>query len=202
MELFASFHAMLTKHIDTDITDIVSTIFEYYDGTYESYTLLELIDKMYTIKYKGDFVWNKKAIIQKIKDEGLPIPPKDLNEPFEYNVWEHYRVRRSLDLVYVKKYDFHVQDGDIIKMIDQKLYKVDCIVRDQVYDSDADTWVDIILMYFSDMQTNEERCITADEFFEILDEEDVTIMQNLNAGLYIDEEQRAYYTGPMGQRWI
>lgn len=193
LQLFASFHTMLGKHINADVSDIVSTIFHYYKGTYENYTLLELINLMYNLENDVQFAWNKKEIIQIIQERNLPIPPKSLDEPMEYSIWEHYRIRRSLDLVCVEKYNLHFQEGDIIKMPDNLLYSIDVIRNQQ----------NIIYIYLLDMETTDETYyMTADSFFNMLDEEDITIMQNLQSSYYMNEEQENYYLSEQAQRWI
>lgn len=193
LQLFASFHTMLGKHINADVSDIVSTIFHYYKGTYENYTLLELINLMYNLENDVQFAWNKKEIIQIIQERHLPIPPKNLDEPMEYSIWKHYRLRRSLDLVCVEKYNLHFQEGDIIKMPDNLLYSIDAIRNQQ----------NIVYIYLLDMETTDETYyMTADSFFKMLDEEDITIMQNLQSSYYMNEEQENYYLSEQAQRWI
>ena len=86
---FACFFERLQKKLNIRInSDIVSKIYDIHDGTYENYTLLELINILLENKIKITCPWNKKMIIEMIKsnDNEIYIPKK--YEPMKPSKWK------------------------------------------------------------------------------------------------------------------
>lgn len=179
IQLFAGFHTMLGKHLNTDVGDIVSTIFHYYDGSYENYTLLELIQLMQDYrmtfgKEMPDFPWNKKAIIKLIETLQLPIPIKC--EPMEYTIWEYCFRHIYTDYIRVEKSKLDFMENDIIMLPNKRLYEIEI-----VYD-------DIPKIYLYDMEIiDEEMMMLATDFFKMIDEEDITLMQSTQAFSFMNK---------------
>jgi acyl carrier protein len=88
-------------HINID-SDIVCKIFEYYEGSYENYTLLELIDELTLSRIQILCSWNKKEIIRMIEEFDINIPKKYLQ--MQNNIWE-IGEDSSSNVKYISIYD-------------------------------------------------------------------------------------------------
>lgn len=214
---FACVMDRLTESLNIKIdTDLVSTIYEEYQGSYDNYTLFELIELLgKSNEYTQKFPLNKKEIIKIIKDNKLNIPPKQ--EPMEPTKWKHYRIRRSLDVIDAGSVEFY--DGSIIKYPDGQAYLIDCINRssvmvsdnisdnittdnlpDDYYVSDNRLYKEVLVVYFENVDTKEESEMLAEDFMYDMDYENVTIVQDRNRGIYMNEEQKIFWTNHV--RWM
>lgn len=121
-------------------SDLVGKIYDIYEVSYENYTLLELIGLLNQKNIEITCPWNKKAIIQMISEKNISLPIK--KGEIEPTKWEHYRVRKSLDVIETANMEFY--DGSIIEMPDGQPYMIDCITssrklisEDLPYDQDS-----------------------------------------------------------------
>ena len=194
----------ITKSLNIEIdSDIVGKMFNAYEKTYENYTLLELIGLLHHHKIKITCPWSKKALIKMIEDENLNIPVK--KEPMTPTKWDHYRIRRSLDVIKTEYMEFY--EGSIIQMPDGKAYtiidvyleKEELISDDLPIDEDS-SYRKIIIIYFQDVETKEESSIYIEDFMHALDFEDTTILQDRNREYFMNEEQKTFWKNYV--RWI
>ena len=189
---FACVMDKLSKSLKIDLDpDLVGEIHSIYEGSYENYTLLELIGLLRKNKIKITCAWNKKAIIAFIEENKYNIPKK--YEPMEPTKWEHYRIRRSLDVIDTENIEFY--EGSMVKMPDGEDYLIDVnkwgeLISEDLDQTDPDSWVDVIYVYLENIKTKEEICMYAEEFIECLDYEDVTILQDRNTGYFLNDEQK------------
>ena len=183
---FACVFEEITNKLGTKLdSDLVAKIFEKYEGSYENYTLVELLHLLRN--YEIDNVpWNKKALIKLIKDKNLPIPEK--KEAMQPTKWEHYRIRKSLDVIKAKYLEFY--DGSIIQDPSGIIYMLEFIDRD--LDENEE---EIIIMCFQNMETKEQLIMNAEDFMWSIDNEDVTILQDRNYQKFMNNEQKEYWTG-------
>ena len=193
-----------TKSLNIEIdSDIVGKMFNAYEKTQENYTLLELIGLLHTHKIKITCPWNKKALIKMIEENNIHIPVK--HEPITPTKWDHYRVRRSLDVIKTEYMEFY--EGSIIQMPDGKAYtiidvyleKEELISDDLPIDEDS-SYRKIIIIYFQDVETKEESSIYIEDFMHALDFEDTTILQDRNREYFMNEEQKTFWKNYV--RWI
>lgn len=215
---FACIMEGVTKSLNIDIdSDIVSNIYDEYRGSYENYTLFELIKLLQNSKeYTEQFPFNKNEIIKIIKENNLDIPPK--YEPLEPTKWGHYRIRRSLDVIDADSVEFY--DGSIVKYPDGQVYLIDCInttsmlVSDDItniediksessecyYVHDNKIYKEILVVCFENVDTKEKCEMLAEDFMYDMDYEDITIVQDRNRGIFMNEEQENYWTNHV--RWM
>lgn len=97
---------------------IVGSIFHHYKGTYENYTLLELIRELELARIEIQCAWNKRAIIEMIEDRHLNIAKK--YEPMQPTKWEHHWRRPYFesahkDIIYTTETFFDFSEGDIFQ---------------------------------------------------------------------------------------
>lgn len=194
----------ITKSLNIEIdSDIVGKMFNAYEKTYENYTLLELIGLLYHHKIKITCPWNKKALIKMIEDKNLNIPVK--KEPMTPTKWDHYRVRRSLDVIETKYMEFY--EGSIVQMPDGKAYIITDIylekeelISDDLPIDEYSSYRKIIIIYFEDMETIEESSMYIEDFMHSLDFEDTTILQDRNREYFMNEEQKTFWKNYV--RWM
>ena len=87
--------------------------------------------------------------------------------------------------------EFETYENDIIQIPDKSKFKIDDISRTIRYlDEYERDYEEIIYIYLVNMETDEDWNMTADEFFKILDEEDVTILQNQSCMMFMNEEEK------------
>lgn len=183
---FACVFEEITEKLGTKLdSDIAAKIFEMYEVSYENYTLVELLHLLRNYDIQ-DVAWNKKALIKMIEDKNLPIPEK--KEAMEPTKWEHYRIRKSLDVINVKYLEFY--DGSIIQDPSGIIYMLEFINRD--LDENEE---EIIIMCFQNMETKEQLIMNAEDFMWSIDNEDVTILQDRNYKKFMNDEQKEYWTG-------
>ena len=190
---FACFFERLQKEQKTEIdSDIIGKIFDYYEYSHENYTLLELIGLLdRELKIDITCPWNKKEIIKMIEKENLNIPKK--KEAMEPTEWTHYRVRKSLDVIETKYMEFY--DGSIVQFPDGDPYHIEFIDRDYIkINADNEEEKEIVIINWMNLATNEQFEMNAEEFIYMLDNEDVTILQDRNRAMYMNEEQKTKWT--------
>jgi hypothetical protein len=186
----------ITKNLKVDMdADLVGKIFGMYEGSYENYTLLELIGLLHTLKIPIQCAWNKKAIIDMIESKKLDVPKK--YEEMQATKWDYYRVRRSLDIISTKYMEF--SEGNVIKNAHGAVFLVEAYITqeltsDDLPEDDPCSWEDVAYIILENQETQEECQIHPDEFFNALDNDDVTILQDTSRGYYASEE--------MKQKWM
>ena len=187
LEFACVLHELTDKlKIDMD-SELVAKMFDIYEGSYENYTLLELIGLLCLQNIPIDCVWNKKAIIDMIKTKKLPVPKK--YEPMEATTWEFYRVRKSLDIIETKYMLFC--EGITIQMPTGTVYAVEAYITSELMDeSDPDSWEKVAYIMLENMETGEEYQVEPDEFFEVLDNDDITILSDSARSYYANQELR------------
>jgi hypothetical protein len=171
-----------------------------YEGSYENYTLLELIHLLRIKKYEITVAWNKKAIIKMIQDNNLDIPEK--YEPMEPTKWEHYRIRKSLDVISIL--DTHIEFDDcgfnIFQDSKGNMHRLVHICRELVEDKEykdegeQDTYDtednEVMVMYFENIENQTESRLEVEDFIWSLDNEDITIIQYESFDKFLNEEER------------
>jgi hypothetical protein len=144
--------------------------------------------------------WNKKALVQLIKEKNLDIPER--REEMQLSEWRHYRIRKSLDVLEVrstldtmKSKTLEFYDGSIIQDPSGQIYLLKFINKEYISDDEIG-----IVMYFKNMETKEEIEMYAEDFVWSLDNEDVTILQDRNNDKFMNEEQKEKWTNHV--RWM
>ena len=175
--------------------DLSSKIFGIYEGSHENYTLLELIGLLHKLKIPIQCAWNKKAIIDMIESKKLNVPKK--YEDMQATKWDYYRVRRSLDIIETENMEFF--EGSMIENAHGAIFLVEAyitqeLISDDLPEDDPYSWEDVAYIILKNQETQEESQIHPDEFFNALDNDDVTILQDRNRGYYASED--------MKQKWI
>jgi hypothetical protein len=184
---FACVFEEIAKSLKIELdSDIAGNIFDIYEGYYENYTLLELIGLLRDEEHDITCPWNKKALIKMIKDNNINIPKK--YEPMKPTEWEHYRIRRSLDVIDAKYLEFY--EGSIIQEPTGQVYMLETMCE-EIQPDDGRT---AVVMYFINMDTDEELIMYAEDFIWSIDNEDVTILQNRDCMKFMNEEQEEYWT--------
>jgi hypothetical protein len=176
-----------------DITIITNKDKGLFDGPYENYTLIELIHILKEKNIEITCSWNKNAIIEMIKtdEQKFDIPKKYV--PLQPSTWKYDRHRITADSF---RYDyltvtsdsygafFEFTEYDLIKLATGKIYEIE-ITKEQEYQrvigEDTETFVDIIYVCMYCINTCEEKYFYAEEFVNMLDYEDVTIIRNKGA---------------------
>ena len=178
----------LQKKLKVDIdSDIVLMIYEYYDSRYDNYTLLELINELYLARRQITCMWNKKELIELIKELWIDIPFKD--KPLQNNTWQCLKQKIIDDIYsyYIYIYDccFEFQDGDIIQMEDKKVYYIDIEnVEEVITNNNEIVYTDLVYVYLSEINTLEKITMTGEKFMKIVDNEDITILRNTDKTYY------------------
>jgi hypothetical protein len=188
----------ITKKLAIKIdSDIIGKIYDIYEGSYENYTLLELINLLEIERITCS--WNKKTIIETIKNHKLNIAKK--YEPIEPTEWICHERRCSLgsihiDCIYTDKTYFEFNEGDMFQISNGNIYIIDDIQKsedDYNYEQDQETLEldspkEIVHIYLRNINTEEQICIYAEDFIYTLDYHDITILQNDNRCLYYDQK--------------
>jgi len=184
---FACVMKEITESLNIQLdADVTSKIFDIYEGSYENYTLLELIYLLRKKNYEITVPWNKKELITMIENNNLDIPKK--YEPMEPTKWEHYRVRRSLEVIDIVDSYMTFDDGgfDIFQDGRGYIHRLVYICRE----SDADDEEEVSVMYFENIDNNNESRLKVDEFIWSLDNEDITILQYVMHEKFLNEEEK------------
>jgi hypothetical protein len=170
----------LQKKLDIRIdSDIIGKIYYIYEGTYENYTLLELINILLENKFRITCPWNKKMIIEMIKTEGLYIPKK--YEPMEPSNWE---LKISGDCC-LKCNDFiTISNHDIIQCSNGDDYEIMIVKYEDDNDDDDDDDNSKVYVYLFNLNDEQETDFLPKTLINILDYEDITIITNKDKGLH------------------
>lgn len=141
--------------------DIIGKIYrENYQISYDNYSLMELIYQLYLARVQILCPWNKKAIIDMIKEYDIEIPEKTAN----IIIWE-YDIRP--DILYIYNYDFTFTSGDKIQLSDGQIYTIIMITVDNIC--------------LENTNNNDNKHIRCEEFIQLLyNNPDITILQNMD----------------------
>lgn len=171
----------ITKSLEIQMdTDLVAKIFDIYEGSYENYTLLELLYLLREGNHEITVPWNKKAIIEMIEEKNLDIPKK--TEPMEPTKWEHCSVRENLEHYRTREcYDEIITPfmvfSDEVYFNNYNNYFIDPYGNIQcLVEICKDTEEDVVLMYFENIETNTQSTMYVEDFIWSIDNEDVTIL--------------------------
>lgn len=163
--------------IDID-SDIVCKIFEYYiQSYYDNYTLLELIYELTLSRIQILCPWNKKELIKMINEYNIIIPEKQ--EFLENNIWEYVPENNS---IFIYKCAFEFQDGDVIKTSDGNIYSIELV-------SNVNS-LNIVHLY--NISTQEKIILNINEFMYMIDNTDITILQNADRFYYTVASQDSF----------
>jgi hypothetical protein len=197
---FACVMEEISKSLNTNIdAELTAKIYDIYEGSYENYTLLELIHLLRMKKYEITVPWNKKAIIKMIQDNNLDIPKK--YEPMEPTKWEHYRVRKSLDVISILNTCIEFDDCgfNIFQDSEGNMHRLEHICRELVEDEEyedegKDTYDiednEVMVMYFANIENQTESRLEVEDFIWSLDNEDITIVQYESFDKFLNEEEK------------
>jgi len=126
----------------------------------DNISLLELIHELYIQRIEITCEWNKKSIINFIKERDINI-----NEAltFEKYKWEYYCKNHYINCLYIYDVDFEFCEDDIIKLEDETICK---IIIENINNN--------IYIYLNDKKMN------VDEFINIINNKDITIIKNID----------------------
>jgi hypothetical protein len=176
----------ITKSLQIEMdAEIAGNIFDIYQGSYDNYTLFELLHLLRKGNHEITVPWNKKAIIKMIKEKNLDIPKK--MEPMEPTKWEHYRVRKSLEVINIidSYIEFDDNGFDIFQDSRGNIHKLENICRE--LDENEEEY---IAMYFENIQDNSISRLEIEDFIWSLDNEDITILQYVMHEKFLNEEEK------------
>ena len=174
---FACFFERLQKKLDIRInSDIVSKIYDIHDGTYENYTLLELINILLENKIRITCPWNKKMIIEMIKSNNNEIYIPKKYEPMKPSKWT---LKKSEEYNLQFNNFFTISNNDIIKFSNDNEYEIMIIKEEQNDNDDCKIYV-----YLFNLNINQEICYYPKTFASILDYEDITIITNKHKNFF------------------
>lgn len=176
----------ITKSLDIEIdTDLVAKIFDIYQGSYENYTLFELLYLLRKGNHEITVPWNKKAIIKMITEKNLDIPKK--MEQMEPTKWEHYRIRRSLDVINIidSCMDFDDNGFNIFQDGMGNIHKLESICMEEDENEE-----EVLVMYFENIQDNSTSILEVDDFIWSMDNDDITILQYVSCEKFLNEEEK------------
>lgn len=99
---FTCFMAEIAKKTNIELmSDITQNIYELYEGSYDNYTLFELIHIVRKSGYNIDCLYNKIDIINMIETRGYNIPR--LKEKMQGTTWDHVRILDKLCQMYINQ---------------------------------------------------------------------------------------------------
>jgi hypothetical protein len=191
---FACFFERFQKSVGYQIDqDIVGKIYDYYEGSYENYTLLELISMLSVKDISIDCAFNKKAIIQMIHDKQIDIPKR--YENVESTIWWIEEGKRY-NYIFIPKTYFAFYEGDVFetqagivwKLVDIDFEKNEYVDELESINEEADELHSIddnyvAYMYFINQDTGDDICISVEDFMYSLDYDDITILYSNNMRL-------------------
>jgi hypothetical protein len=188
----------ITKSFKIEMdSEIAGKMFDIYEGSYDNYTLLQLIAMLRKAKYENTVPWNKKALIKMIEDKKLDIPKR--YEDMEETIWDHYRIHKSIDVIQTLCMEFN-DEGCIFQDPRGNIQELVLISQEIEGDYEADNYEIVYLMWFENMHTKTETCMYVEDFIWSLDNENVTIVQNPQYGKYLSNEEKERWTNYV--RWI
>ena len=182
---FACFFERLQKSLKIQIdSDIVGRMYDIYEGSYDNYTLLELISLMEINKIKTDSnKVSKKSLIQQIKDQNLDLPKK--YEPSAPSTnWFIAGGKKSTNYnnyICIEDHDIIIDEGSKITMTDNITYRIEHMSS---FKNDED------YIHLRDLETRQTFWMYVEEFINILDTEDVALER---VYYYDDEEDYLLY---------
>ena len=188
----------ITKKLKIDMdSDLAAKMFDFYEGTYQNYTLLELIGLLQEHKIPITCPWNKIDIINMIETNRLPVPKK--YESMEPTKWEFFRVRKSLDVIQTRYMEF--SEDNMIQMASGTIYIVNTwITEEQMSEDDPYSWEQVAYLMLKNTETHEEYQVEPYDFFDALDNDDITIIQDTNRKYYANEEMKQKWENYI--RWL
>lgn len=165
----------LGTHVDADL--IGKMFRDYYAPNYNNYTLLELIYELHIARVQILCQWNKKAIIDMIKEFKIDIPEK--RKPSSgATEWQHNTNRSNgsaIDTIFIYDCDIEFREGDVIQLQDGIAYEINLI---EYYDVDT---VDVCLKNIMG-----DKWLSGEQFVQMLDNDpDVTILQCMDKYYYM-----------------
>lgn len=176
----------ITKSLKIDMdSNIIGNIFDIYQGSYENYTLFELVDLLRKGNHEITVPWNKKAIIKMIEYKKLAIPKK--YEDMEPTKWEHYRIRRSIEVIDIigSYMEFDDNGFDIFQDSMGNIHKLECICR-ELDENDEES----LVMYFENIVNKNISRLSVEDFIWSLDNEDITILQYVLYKKFLNQEEK------------
>jgi hypothetical protein len=177
---FACFFERFQKSIGLEIDpEIVGEVYDHYEGSYENYTLLELISMLSMKQITIDCEFNKKAIIEMIKTQKIDIPKR--YEPMQPTTWWLEEGKRY-NHIFVPNMYFAFYEGDIFKTHCGIIWELVDIQRDNDTEDaeDAEENQSAVYMHFINKDTGDDIYIEAGDFIYSLDYQDTTIVYNNN----------------------
>jgi hypothetical protein len=204
---FTCFITELAKKENVELmSDITQKIYELYEGCYDNYTLIELIRIVYKSGYKIDCPYNKIDIINMIESKGYNIPK--LKEKMQATTWDHIRIRRSLDILQTSFCDFY--EGSMIQLENGIIYDIDVVQQEEkmVREDGIGEWNEVVYVYlipynnefirenpeFYYHKDEEEICMIASEFIDMIDFDDITLVQLRDIHYFMSDEEEKYWT--------
>ncbi len=166
-------------------TNIAEKIFDIYEYSYDNYTLFELLYLLRKGNHEITVPWNKKAIIEMIEEKNLDILKK--KEPMEPTKWEHYRIRKSLDVINIidSNMDFDDNGFNIFQDTNGNIHKLECICGE--LDENEEEYP---VMYFENIKDKTTSILKVEDFIWSLDNEDITILQHVSHDKFLNEEEK------------
>jgi len=141
---------------------------------YANYSLIELITLLDARKIPITCPLNKRCIIQMIHDKKIAIP---MVKTIKKSEWHYEQVRYGDIVICVhgcEKPTVDFLDGDTIRMENGEEY----FILLQEYRHDDDKKYDTAIVLLTNTKTKEMIEIGGDEFVEMLDNKDITIVLN------------------------
>jgi hypothetical protein len=174
---FACFFERLQKKLDIRInSDIVSKIYDIYDGTYENYTLLELISILLENNIRITCPWNKKIIIEMIISQDNKTYIQKKYEPMKPS---KCTLKKSQEYSLQFNDFITISNHDIIKFSNGNEYEIMIIKEEQNDNDDCKIYV-----FLFNLNINQEICYYPKTLASILDYEDITIITNKDKNLF------------------
>lgn len=178
------------------VSDISKKIYEIYEGTYENYTLFELIEILWA-NGMHDCPLNKKAIIERIERDKLDIPKKFKPEPSK---WHHYSIRRSLNVLVTPI--FEIYEGCIIELKDGSVWEIEVCSQRSLQEAATAAegcdrqYEDVVFIGLDGMYEKRDSQFDMDavEFMHMLDHDDVTLLQIRDLNYFMSDSEREYWT--------
>lgn len=178
---FACLFERLQNKLDIRVnSDIVSKIYDIYDGKYENYTLLELINKLLENKVNITCPWNKKMIIEMIKTDEQKFNISKKYEPMKQSNWTLIKLEDKNYSLQLNNF-ITISNNDIIKFSNDNEYEIMIVKEEQIKQNKQ---IEQIYIYLFDLNNEHEICYYPKTLVSILDNEDVTIITNKDKNLF------------------
>lgn len=167
-------------------SDISEMIYEKYEESYKNYTLLELITTVHMSGYTITCPWNKLDIINMIEQNGHNVPIK--KEEMVRTTWNHYRIRRSMDVLETPNCEFY--EGDKIQLENGIIYDIHF---EEHKVTNSENKVEFQVYAVLTPYEGETISVTPQELIDMLDYDDVTIVQCRDLCYYMCAEEEEYW---------